>query len=142
MRKTLTKGVYIKVNNPEAIYTESEDVAKELGSTEKFNKKKPRTGSTGDVLGVKDGYVLVDFGDFESLIDIEAIEAIPRPTDIKYIVRYIRPNISEEFVSEDDIQKRLQKLIAEGHIKIEDEMKVYEISKAKVLKIKLDIFLE
>lgn len=142
MRKTLTKGVYIKVNNPDAIYPDSDDIAKELGSTDKLNKKKPRTGSFGDVIGVKDGYVLVDFGDFESLIDIEAIETAIRPAEIKYICRYVRNNVIEEFTTEEAIQEKLGKLIAEGHMKIDDEVKVYEISKSKILKIKLDIFLD
>lgn len=142
MRKTLTKGAYIKVINPEALYLDSDDVAKELGSTEKLNVKKPRTGSFGDVMATKDGYVLVDFGDFESLIDIEAIEAAVRPAEIKFIVRYIRTGAIDEFTSEEEITKKIQKLIAEGHMKIEDEMKVYEISKAKSLKVKLDVFLD
>lgn len=142
MRKTLAKGAFVKVTNPDALYLDSEDVAKELGSTDKLNKKKPRTGSTGDVMGVQDGYVLVDFGDFEALIDIEAVTPEVRPTEIKYIVRFIRTNTIEEFITETDIEKRIQKLIAEGHMKIEDEMRVYEISKAKGLKVKLDIFLE
>lgn len=141
MRKTLTKGVFIKVVGSD-FYPDSDDIAKELGSTEKLNKKIPRTGSTGDVIGSKDGYVLIDFGDFEYLVDSESVEVTPRPSEIKLILRYMKLNTVEEFTSQEDMEKRLSTLISQGHLKMDEELKVYEIAKSKVLKIKLDIFLE
>lgn len=142
MKKSLSSKTFVKVNNPDLIFLDSEEIAKSLGSTDKLNKKKPRTGSTGDVMGVSDGHVLIDFGDFEALMDIEAVEPETRPSEIKFIVRYVKSNTIEEFTSEDEIKARLGKLVAEGHMKIDDEAKVYEISKSKTLTVKLDIFLE
>jgi hypothetical protein len=89
MRRTLTKGTHVRVVNSDNIYVE-EDLAKELGATDKFNKKKPRIGSTGDVMTVKDGYVLVDFGDYEMIVDIEGLEPQTRPSEIKLIARYMK----------------------------------------------------
>ncbi len=142
MIKSLSKGTYVKITNTDGIYKDSDEVAKELGSTDKLNKKSPRTGSFGDVIDSKDGYVLVDFGEYESLIDVDSLEASIRPTEIKFIVRFVRTGVIEEFSSYEKIQERLASLISEGHAKMDDEFKVYEVSGSKSLRIKLDIFLD
>lgn len=142
MRKTLTKGAYVKLLDIDGVYTDSDDVAKKIGSTDKLHSKKIQVGSCGDVMGEDGGYVLVDFGDTEELIDVESLEITTSPTEIKFLVRFMKTNAIEEYAAESDIKKRLAKLISEGHIKLEDEIRVYNLSGTKILKMKLDIFLE
>ncbi len=143
MRRTLTKGSYVKVKDPGSRYPENEDKAKELGSTDKLNKGSSKTGSTGDVIGADEGYVLVDFGDFENLYDIEGVEITKKPEEVKMLCRFMHNNALEEYSNEGEITARMEELIKNGSMRLDSEVKVYPLAGApKSLKMKLNIFLE
>lgn len=142
MRKTITKGSYVKITSTE-FYRDSNDLAIKLGADEKkLGGTDPAKDNEGEVMGMEDGYVLIDFGDVHRLIDIEDVKLTPKPKDIKIIVRYLKNNSIEEFLSEDDLKKRISNLISTGSVGLKDELKVYEVSNVKSLKIKLDVFLD
>lgn len=143
MRRTITKGSYVEVVDANNRYDESKEIAKKLGADDaKLNKATPLVKKQGDVLGIEEGFVLVDFGDSQSLMDIEAIKEIKRLDEIKYIVRFMHNNSIEEHSSVEEITKRMSELVKSGSMRIDQEVMVYQITSAKKLRMKIDIFLE
>lgn len=142
MRKTLAQGSYVKVVDQSLVYDAMDDVAKRLGSSDKLHGSKVLNGMAGEVMGIEEGYVLIDFGTFEELLDETAVQKEKRPEEIALLLKFNRTGQIEEFSSEDELQSRIKKLISEGHVKTDDEFKVYSISKMRNLKVQLDIFLD
>ncbi len=143
MRRTLDKGAYIKVIDPAARYEENVEMAEKLGADKKkLNLKTPAKNQTGTVLGIEEGFVLVDFGDFQYLMDIDGVEITKKPEEIKLLVRYMHNNTLEEYSTEEEIQKRMTDLVKAGSMNIGQDVKVYSITGSKSLKMKLNVFLE
>lgn len=142
MKKAINIGDLVEVNSsrPE-IFQNMEDLAKELGSTEKFDPNyKPREKEEGNVIGEKDGYVLVDFSGKEVLIDVTNLNWKIRKEAIKFLLKY--PNNSlEEFQSEDECKKRVEELHQNGSLKAGDTLKLYKVDGFKEVSLKINVFL-
>lgn len=141
-RKTFADGSYVKVTNASGIYKDLQDIAKDLGyKEEKWNKGIPEVGKEGEVVGTKEGYVLVDFGEYQSLMDFESLQQTIKPSDAKILVRYSRNNTLEEFENTDQLKARIQELVKTGNIRLDETLKVYEVSSVKTLKMGLEVSL-
>lgn len=139
MRRAIQKGAYVKVVKGPELYNENLEKAKELGSTEIFGKKVPNIGDAGDVIGVDDGYILVRFGDSnESLIDSSSLEIEKRKEETKFLARYANNSI-EEFSNEEECQARMKELFSQGHMKVGETVKVYNVEGYKEVKIKVEV---
>lgn len=142
MKKVLKEGARIKVTDAGHIYKDLDDVAKELGATDKLNQNKPVNGSEGDVLGVKDGYVLVDFGSYECLLDIDAIQLTTKAEDVKILLRFMHNNAIEEFEDQESVNKRIEELVRAGNIRLDAQLKQYQVSASKIVSLGVNISLK
>jgi len=138
MRRALTVGTPVKIVKTPTWYKDTLDVAKKLGSTDVLNLKEPKVGDEGELVGVEDGYCLVKFSSYEALLDMDCLDKMKRKEDIKILVKYPNDSI-QEFSDEKEVESRIRELYARGHLKIGDEIKSYQISEVKSIKVKVEI---
>lgn len=141
MRRTIEDGSLVKVIAGPELYQDSDDIAKELlgDSKEPWNPKYiPKMGEKGDVLGIKDGYVLVKFDKNIVLMDISSLESETRKEEVKYLA--IFPNKSiEEYKTEKEMEDRMQELYKGQSIKPGDGIKVYNVDGYREVKLKIEV---
>ncbi len=139
MRRTIEKGFQVKVISKPEIFFDLDDKVKELGGTKKWNNKfAPKIGDLGDVLGTDEGYVLVDFGVSEALVDMSCLEPQKRKEEVKFLVIFPNKTI-EEFSSEKEVEKRMKDLYKAQNIKPGDVIKVFDVKGYREVKLKVEV---
>jgi len=146
-RVGMKKGSLVRVIDTGQAYTTDIQMAKKLGVDEsKFSKMANFSGQEGKVVGSEDGYVLIDFGDSQMLFDISGVEAILKPEKVKYVIKYVNTGngntLVEEYESEKDMHEDVEEMIKKQEVKLGGEIKVYEVTSAKTLKVELDFTLK
>ena len=139
MRRTIEKGATVKVISKPDVYFDLDDKGKELGATDKWTGKFiPPLNATGEVLGIDDGYAMVDFGAGEALVDVSCLEPQKKKEEVKFLVRYPNGTL-EEYSTEKEVEKRMQDLYKAQSIKPGDVIKVYNVEGFKEVKLKIEI---
>lgn len=144
MKKALEKGSYVEIIDPNLSYQDLfDEFGKELGGDlSKWHPKPIQMKQQGTVLNThKEGYVLFESEGGHYLIDTDAVKPALKPADMKFLVRFIRRGVWEEFDSEASIKARIIELVKSNSLNFGDEIKVYEISNVKPLKFDLSVFL-
>ena len=139
MRRTIQKGSLVKVISKPDVYFDLDEKVKELGGSEKWAPKfTPKIGDFGDVIGIDDGYVLVDFGSAECLLDIACLDGQKRKEEVQFLVVYPN-NTLEEFSTETEMEKRLQELHVSQSIKPGDMLRAYNVKGYREIKLKISV---
>lgn len=142
MRSNITVQGWVKVTNPSLNHQGNTEMAEKLGAQpDLLNIKSPVTGTPGQVLGMEDGFVLVDFDSYQYLMDIDGVESITDPNKVSILVRYMKNNTLEEFETMEMVNKRLVELMKSGSLTLSDDIKIYEVAKVHKAKLSLEIFL-
>jgi hypothetical protein len=142
MRKTITVGDYVKVVDPARVYKDMDEKGGELGADKlKWFSKTIAKDMEGEVKGIEDGFVLVDLGDNHVLFDIDALVKLKKPSEIGFLVYYIRTKTIEEYSTMAEVDARVQELFASGSITLADNIKLYQVTNSKKINLKLEVFL-
>jgi len=139
MRRAMKKGSWVKVMAPLELHNDNASMAEKLGASEAFMKTKtPQIGDEGEVLGIEDGFVLVKFEEFESLVDVSSLEMTAKKEEVKIIVIYPNKAI-EEFANQDQVTERMKEMFAKQHLKMGDQVQVYDVSGYRKVKVLLEV---
>lgn len=139
MRRTIDKGALVKVISKPDVFFDLDEKVKELGGTSKWTGKYiPKIGEVGDVMGVDEGYILINFEGGEALLDMSCLEPQKRKNEVQFLVKYPSGAL-EEYSSEKEIEKRMQDLYKAQNLKPGEVIKVYNVEGYREVKVKIEI---